>query len=175
MDVIPPPQKSCLPCHLVAIFFAALALGVVCYLLRINRLLATTPAEIQRLTPTRWTRETVKETYRRLEKRPITPDSYKDQLSPRLDRRYIVTGGSGTSSSERPGTPPSLSRQMRVGLWLIRGPTGGKQVSSVDISFSTSWHADKHPRASAYWTSRNPIGGTCSPAPLPTSILYRRI
>lgn len=87
----------------VAAVSVILVVGVVFYLLHINRLLSSTPDEVRRLTPQRWTREAVEEMYRRLEKRPITTDSYKDRLPPKLERRYIVTGGSGASVPISPG------------------------------------------------------------------------
>jgi hypothetical protein len=68
---------------------------VTIYLFQINRLLSGTPDEIHRLSPTRWTREVIQETYHRLEERPITTESYVSRLPQKLERRYIVTGGSG--------------------------------------------------------------------------------
>lgn len=68
---------------------------LVVYLVRINRLLSGTPEEVRRLSPIRWTKEMLLDTYKRLETRPITTETYADQLPPKLDRRYIVTGGSG--------------------------------------------------------------------------------
>ena len=65
------------------------------YLLQLNRLLNGTPEEAHKLSPTRWTRSLLWETYKRLEEEPITTNSYVDRLPPRLDRRYIVAGGSG--------------------------------------------------------------------------------
>ena len=82
--------------HPIGAVSVLLALLIFLYLFHINRLLASTPDEVHRLTPERWTRERLKETYKRLENSPITPETYKDKLPPRLDRRYVVTGGSGT-------------------------------------------------------------------------------
>jgi hypothetical protein len=65
------------------------------YLYQINRLLSGTPEEVRRLSPARWTKHMLLETYRKLEKRPITTETYAEQLPPKLARRYIVTGGSG--------------------------------------------------------------------------------
>ncbi len=79
----------------VAVAVAAL---VVVYLVHINRLLSGTPDDVARL-PEAWTLNQLKETYARLEKHPIDVLSYRDRLPPKLERRYIVTGGSGESTS----------------------------------------------------------------------------
>ena len=77
--------------------FCAVALVVLLYLARINRILNSVPVAIQGLTGSPWTKNQLKIMYDELEMQP--PD-YTSQLPPRLDRRYIVTGGNGTS----PGT-----------------------------------------------------------------------
>lgn len=71
---------------------------VLLYLVRLNQLLLGTPDEIKTLTPTKWTKDLLRETYRRLEADPITTSSYAKRIPPRLERRYIVTGGSGEST-----------------------------------------------------------------------------
>ncbi|KAL2257092.1 hypothetical protein VTK26DRAFT_678 [Humicola hyalothermophila] len=65
------------------------------YLVRLNQLLLKTPDEIKRLASVRWTKELLLETYERLKSSPITTKSYARNIPPRLERRYIVTGGSG--------------------------------------------------------------------------------
>jgi hypothetical protein len=70
---------------------------VVIYLYQINRLLSGAPEDVQRLSPKRWTEEMLLEAYNRLEATPITTDTYVKDLPPKLERRYIVTGGSGQS------------------------------------------------------------------------------
>jgi len=80
--------------QLVLVAFAAAAVFIVLYLWRINTILSRTPAEALKLSGPRWTPELLRETYARLERDP--PDLYaKDKLPPKLDRRYVVTGGSG--------------------------------------------------------------------------------
>ena len=74
----------------IAVFVLLLA-----YLARLNQLLLGIPDEIKKLTPTRWTKDLVVETYRRLEAQPITTSSYAKRIPPKLERRYIVTGGCG--------------------------------------------------------------------------------
>jgi hypothetical protein len=69
-------------------FIVALAL----YLFRLNQLLKGTPEEVRKLSGSRWTAEQLRKTYDRLSAHPV---DYIDQLPPKLERRYIVTGGSG--------------------------------------------------------------------------------
>ncbi|KAM5356454.1 hypothetical protein ACJ41O_003100 [Fusarium nematophilum] len=70
----------------------ALAIAVLAtlYLARINRLLRGVPPEVQKLSPSRWTARQLKTMYRELDEQPI---DYREKLPPKLDRRYIVTGG----------------------------------------------------------------------------------
>ena len=89
------PTSRAMDTPFILAFTALTVTAVVAYLVRLNQLLNTTPPEVQRLSPTRWTRETVLQTYKRLEENPITTKSYADKLPPKLERRYIVTGGSG--------------------------------------------------------------------------------
>lgn len=71
----------------------ALLILALLYLANLNRLLSKTPDDFKKLVPERWTRQKVEETYSRLVRDPITTSSYASQLPPKLDRRYIVTGG----------------------------------------------------------------------------------
>jgi hypothetical protein len=71
--------------------YAVLA-TIALYLLRVNQLLKGTPDEIRKLSGSRWTAAQLKETYERLQKSPI---NYTDKLPPKLERRYVVVGGSG--------------------------------------------------------------------------------
>jgi hypothetical protein len=73
----------------------ALAGFLVLYLVQLNRLLSSTPDDVRKLAPTRWTTRQLSQTYHRLEARPITTATYASRIPSRLDRRYIVTGGSG--------------------------------------------------------------------------------
>jgi hypothetical protein len=62
------------------------------YLCRLNYLLNETPEVMRKLVGPKWTETELKETYQRLKDHPV---DYTDQLPPKLDRRYVVTGGSG--------------------------------------------------------------------------------
>lgn len=86
------------------------------YLINLNRLLSITPDEVKKLAGDRWTDDQVKKTYERLRHNQITTASYASQLPPKLNRRYVVTGGSGLVGGyivlqllER-GQPPSSIR-----------------------------------------------------------------
>lgn len=74
----------------------ALVAGVILlYLLHLNRLLSGTPEEIRAISPRRWTPAEITETYARLREHPIDSKTHVAKLPPKIDRRYIVTGGSG--------------------------------------------------------------------------------
>ncbi|KAH8770806.1 hypothetical protein F5883DRAFT_50936 [Diaporthe sp. PMI_573] len=96
---------------------ACILLGLsLVYLINLNRLLSITPDQVKKLAGDRWTDEQVKKTYERLRQDQITTASYASQLPPKLNRRYIVTGGSGLVGGyivlqllER-GQPPSTIR-----------------------------------------------------------------
>lgn len=82
------------PALLAAATCILLGLALV-YLINLNRLLSITPDEVKKLVGDRWTDEQIKKTYEHLHHSPITTASYASQLPPKLNRRYIVTGGSG--------------------------------------------------------------------------------
>jgi hypothetical protein len=77
---------------------SAAAFVILAYLARVNQQLSGTPEEVQRLSGSRWTLELLKKTYERLQQHPI---DYTDKLPPKLDRRYVVTGGSGEFTLSR--------------------------------------------------------------------------
>ncbi|VUC23608.1 unnamed protein product [Clonostachys rosea] len=75
---------------------ALAAVGIVsvlsiAYLVRLNVLLKGTPIEGRKLL-TPWTEELRRKAYRELENNPV---DWTADLPPKLDRRYIVTGGNG--------------------------------------------------------------------------------
>lgn len=77
-----------LPLSLVVVVAGAL------WVYGVNRTMNTVPPEALKLSPesNRWTKEHMRETYERVKKNPI---DIKKHLPPKLDRRYIVVGGSG--------------------------------------------------------------------------------
>ncbi|KAJ4258160.1 hypothetical protein NW762_008301 [Fusarium torreyae] len=90
-----------------------LATTLLLYLVRINHLLKSTPPEVRRLSNERWTPELLRKVYNDLEKHPV---DYNNKLPPKLDRRYIVTGGNGLVGGYivlqllARGTPPKSIR-----------------------------------------------------------------
>ncbi|KAK4105434.1 NAD(P)-binding protein [Parathielavia hyrcaniae] len=70
-----------------AVAFVALA-----WLLRINAALQSVPEGARQASPRRWTKQELRDTYERLKQKPL---DFVRLLPPRLDRRYVVVGGSG--------------------------------------------------------------------------------
>ncbi|KAK3489242.1 uncharacterized protein B0T23DRAFT_197010 [Neurospora hispaniola] len=60
----------------------------------VNRTMRTVPPTALKLSPNsnRWSKEYIRETYERVKKNPV---DIKKHLPPKMDRRYIVVGGSG--------------------------------------------------------------------------------
>ncbi|KAH8668932.1 hypothetical protein BX600DRAFT_510984 [Xylariales sp. PMI_506] len=121
---------------------------VLLYLLRINQIMKRTPAEVQKLTGKPWTPELLRETYQKLEKEPI---DYVPLLPPKLDRRYIVTGGSGLVGGFivlqllARGNPPESIRivDIRRGerLDMKTGPATEVEFAQADITSPPSLEA----------------------------------
>jgi len=94
---------------MIALTILALILGFVAYVYRLNRTLATTPPEAKKLAIPTLTDEVIRKTYQRIQKDPIP---WEKALPKRLDRRYIVVGGSGLVGGQlvlallANGTPP---------------------------------------------------------------------
>ncbi|KAI1639915.1 hypothetical protein F4809DRAFT_592798 [Biscogniauxia mediterranea] len=72
----------------VTAFFAIGALWV----WKLNRALKATPPEVLAVSPRRWTEDEIKATYARIKASPI---DWTAHLPPKLDRRYVITGGCG--------------------------------------------------------------------------------
>lgn len=127
------------------------------YLFNLNRLLSKTPDDFKKLVPERWSRQMIKETYLRLAKAPITTSSYASHLPPKLNRRYIVTGGSGLVGGyivlqllER-GQPPNTIRivdfQAPHRKDMLNGPAAEvnfiradiRSIESTEAAFSAPW------------------------------------
>ncbi|KAK3336297.1 hypothetical protein B0T19DRAFT_35313 [Cercophora scortea] len=135
-------------------FLAAVA-GVIVlvavYLMRLNQLMKSTPDEVKKVSPTRWTKKLLRETYKTIERSPITTKSYARRIPPRLDRRYIVTGGSGLVGGyivlqllER-GQPPESIRIVDFRppnrKDMATGPASAVEFAQADISSSSSTSA----------------------------------
>ncbi|CAK7235042.1 hypothetical protein SBRCBS47491_009155 [Sporothrix bragantina] len=81
--------------HPIAGGATILAIGLFMYLALINNRMCALPDDLAKITQPKWTEERLRETYTRLEKNPINVETTKAGLPPKLDRRYIVTGGCG--------------------------------------------------------------------------------
>lgn len=75
---------------------SVIAVLIFIYLAWVNHILQGVPSEVRKLSGPRWTAEQLKRVYRALDEQPI---DYTSKLPPRLDRRYIVTGGNGERGS----------------------------------------------------------------------------
>ncbi|KAK5625744.1 hypothetical protein RRF57_001460 [Xylaria bambusicola] len=133
--------------------FVGVAL-VLAYLVRVNQQLSGTPEEVRRLSGSRWTPELLRKTYERLQQHPI---DYTHKLPPKLDRRYIVTGGSGLVGGYivlqliARGTPPTHIRILDIRRTersdMQSGPaldvdfaqTDITSRASVDAAFARPW------------------------------------
>jgi len=95
----------------IAWFVIVVTTVLFAYLVRLNQLLTKTPDEVRKMSPTRWSEKLLRETYERIETNPITTKSYLHNIPKKLERRYIVTGGSGECSSSIPALPnyPTLA------------------------------------------------------------------
>ncbi|KAK4174198.1 hypothetical protein QBC36DRAFT_243879 [Triangularia setosa] len=118
------------------------------YLARLNSILESMPESIRSVSPKRWTKEELRHTYQRLEKNPITLEGYADRIPPKLDRRYIITGGSGLVGGyivlqllER-GQPPESIRIVEFRPLnradMLNGPASTVDFVKADISSAES-------------------------------------
>lgn len=73
---------------------AILALSVL-YLWHINRAMKVVPDEAAKLSPHRWTVDEIKAAYK---KSLETPIDVTKSLTPKQSRRYVIVGGTGTST-----------------------------------------------------------------------------
>ncbi len=71
---------------------AAVAVMAVAWLIRIDSAMHSVPEGARKASPRRWTKEQLRETYERVKQNPL---DFRKLLPPRLDRRYVVVGGSG--------------------------------------------------------------------------------
>ncbi|KAI1171613.1 NAD(P)-binding protein [Nemania sp. FL0916] len=132
--------------------------AIIAYLVRVNQQLSGTPEEVRRLVGPMWTPELLRKTYERLQRNPI---EYAHKLPPRLERRYIVTGGSGLVGGYivlqllARGTPPSHIRIVDIRRAersdMQSGPAADEvdfaqtditSSASVSAAFSRPWPED---------------------------------
>lgn len=75
---------------LVAGAMAVLLLSL--YLYKLNMAMSSVPEEAHAMRPHPWTKEDIRETYDRVCREPI---DFTKRLPAKLERRYIIVGGSG--------------------------------------------------------------------------------
>lgn len=61
--------------------------------------MAGIPDEVSKISPHRWTEEEIKAAYAKVVKNPVDDSAH---LPPKLERRYIVVGGSGENMTLPP-------------------------------------------------------------------------
>ncbi len=64
----------------------------VLWLYRINKAIKAIPEPAAKAAPRRWTTQEIRDMYEKLEEKPV---DFGKHLPPRLERRYVVVGGSG--------------------------------------------------------------------------------
>lgn len=71
---------------------AVIAAVATVWLLRINSAMQSVPEFIRKASPRRWTTKELRDTYDRVKQHPT---DFASLLPPRLERRYVIVGGSG--------------------------------------------------------------------------------
>ncbi|ORY66046.1 uncharacterized protein BCR38DRAFT_339266 [Pseudomassariella vexata] len=133
------------PCLSIA---SVLLVFSVAYLWRLNNALTTTPPEMLALTPRRWTTEEISQTYQRVKANPV---DWSKHLPPKLNRRYIITGGSGGVGGEiilhllARGESPSAIRNVDLRFPdredLLSGAAAEVDFAQADLSSASSTNA----------------------------------
>ncbi|KAK4128858.1 NAD(P)-binding protein [Parathielavia appendiculata] len=131
----------------------AFAFIVLAWLWRINAAMQSVPESARQASPRRWTERELRDTYERLKQKPL---DFVKLLPPRLDRRYVVVGGSGLVGGDivlqllQRGESPECIRVVDF-VPLNRRDMIGKVAgcdfvkadissrSSVDAAFSKPW------------------------------------
>ncbi|KAI0377993.1 NAD(P)-binding protein [Hypomontagnella monticulosa] len=132
-----------------------LVIGVA-WVWKLNSAMKQTPPEVLEASPHRWTNQEVKDTYQRIKANPI---DWAKHLPPKLDRRYIITGGSGGVGGQiilhllARGQPPESIRivdfRKPVRSDMTTGPASQVDFAQADITslsatsaaFNKAWPA----------------------------------
>ena len=77
---------------IVAWSIGAVILSIALYLIHVNNAFNRVPEEVQKLSAPEWTKAEINKTYEEVCTKPIDFDAH---LPPKLERRYVVVGGSG--------------------------------------------------------------------------------
>ena len=126
------------------------------YLRHVNNGMKTVPHEALKLSPHRWTDEEIRRTYKQISEKPL---DWTPHLPPRLERRYVVVGGSGLVGGFlvlhllARGTPPENIRIIDFRTSPRRDLHQGKaakvefvhaditSIPSITAAFSQPWPA----------------------------------
>ncbi|KAI0173346.1 NAD(P)-binding protein [Hypoxylon sp. FL1284] len=124
-----------------------LAVGIA-WVSKLNSAMKQTPPEVLAASPHRWTDKEVRETYQRIKANPI---DWKSHLSPKLDRRYVVTGGSGGVGGQivlhllARGQPPESIRIVDFRAPdrsdMVAGPAAEVDFAQADITSASATSA----------------------------------
>ncbi|TLD07559.1 hypothetical protein PgNI_10979 [Pyricularia grisea] len=152
-----PPMIDCIRIVFVASVLFFLFLGLI-YLSILNWAMCGTPAHVKKITQKHWTKAQVKERYEAIKEKPMTISSITHKLPPQLQRRYIITGGSGLVGGYlvllliARGQPPESIRivdfQKPHRNDMVVGPAAEVDFVKTDISsktavaeaFARPWH-----------------------------------
>lgn len=96
---VPDRQRSAAAVMWAAALAAVIGIALA-WLYRINSAMESVPEEAAKFSPRRWTKQQVRDTYEQLKQKPF---DFVKKLPPRLDRRYVVVGGSGEPIPPQPG------------------------------------------------------------------------
>ncbi|KAI1083060.1 NAD(P)-binding protein [Whalleya microplaca] len=126
---------------------ALLTIGIA-WIWKLNSALRTTPPEVLAVSPHRWTEQEIKDTYQRIKANPI---DWTNHLPPKLNRRYVITGGSGGVGGQivlhllARGQPPASIRIVDFRkpdrTDMATGPAAEVDFAQADISSALSTNA----------------------------------
>lgn len=141
----------------VAAAAAAVFALLLFYLYRLNQAMENVPEEARAWRGSPWTESEIQETYERMSKKPI---DFAKVLPPKLDRKYVVCGGSGLVGGDivlnllSRGQPPSSIRILDFSKPSRSDMTHGlvttvdyvktdiTDPASVEAAFAKPWPSD---------------------------------
>ncbi|KLU90457.1 hypothetical protein MAPG_10311, partial [Magnaporthiopsis poae ATCC 64411] len=136
---------------LVAAALAASFSLVLLYLVILNRAMCRTPVQMRKVAQRPWTKKQLNEQYDKLRRKPITITSTAGQLPPRLERRYVVVGGSGLvggyivlqllARGQLPESIRIVDFQKPHRNDMVVGPAADVDFAKADISSAASVQA----------------------------------
>ncbi|CAJ2501412.1 Uu.00g042650.m01.CDS01 [Anthostomella pinea] len=126
--------------QLTSIAAVTLLIGIA-WVWKLNQVMKATPPAVLSVSPHRWTEEEIRDTYERIKSSPV---DWTQQLPPKLNRRYVITGGSGGVGGEivlhllARGEPPESIRIVDFRKPdrsdMMTGPATEVDFAQADIS-----------------------------------------